>query len=128
MSCDNHPGAMEFAKGGTIILTKNDLFKIRNGEVLQFSFHGLQFGHKTITFLVSNRKNISKQTDELTKSVMLESEVCPIVIDEDEMKILKEGENMITSVLPSVPKFNIVVCTSEQWNKRVKVLNKDGNK
>ena len=116
MSC-NYPEALAFGKGGKIILTKNDVFKIRNGHILQFVFHALQFKKSTITFLVANSKHMpnvdSKYVDELMKI----GDTCPIPINEKELAILKTDQ-MLERKLPCNPVFEILVLTSKQWHNK----------
>ena len=124
MSCDNHPGALEFGKGGKIVLTKNDRFRIRNGEILQFSFHALQFKFSRMTFLVANKKHMPTVDSQLVNELMKLGDTCPIEIDERELAILKSNQ-ILSRDLPSKPVFQIVVCTSEQMHKKSMEQNKN---
>ncbi len=118
----------KFNPGGTIVLTKNDINRIRNYEVLEYHFHGLQFHHGRITFFISNSKSVVTQDSNLGKNAMLDGEVCPIIVDEEQMKILKNGDRILSRTLPCVPPFKIDVCTSKQWHDIAMEQNKDGNK
>ena len=121
MSCthpENHPEQFQNAKGGTIVLTKNDRYKIRTGKVLEFHFHGLQFNQGRITFFVSNRKKCVHKTDKLCKLAIMIGEVCPIIVDKEEMKQLESGVNVLARKIPCEPEYEIVVCTSEQWHSK----------
>lgn len=107
-----------FSKGGTIVLTKNDINKIRNNKVLDFHFHGLQFQYRRITFFVSNKKNVVEKDSKLGINAGTIGEVCPIIVDEEQMSVLKKGERCLERILPCVPPFQIIVCTSSQWHKQ----------
>ena len=119
MSCDNHSGESTYAKGGTIVLTKNDRYKIRTGKVLEFAFHGLQFNHRKIIFFVSNKANCPQQNSKLAKTAMKFAEVCPIIIDKEQMDILNGHDRVLSRTLECEPEYTIVVCTSEQYHQRV---------
>ena len=123
MSCE-HPETQSFNPGGTIVLTKHDLYRIRNHEVLEFHFHGLQFNHRRITFFVSNSKSMVKKDSNLGRNAGKIGEVCPIVVDEEQENILKTGDRILSRELATKPiPFKIDVCTSSQWHKKAMELN-----
>lgn len=117
MSCDNHPGALQYGKGGKIVLTKNDRFRIRNGEILQFVFHALQFKFSKMTFLVADTKHLPKVDDELVQELMREGDTCPIEVGDREISILNSNR-VLSRDLPCKPVFQIIVCTSQQMHKK----------
>ena len=117
MSCDTYPEALEFGKGGKIILTKQDRFKIRNGHILQFVFHALQFKNSTMTFIVANSKHMPTVDSKYVEDLMKIGDTCPIEIGDREITILNTDQ-ILSRNLPCNPPFEIIVCTSQQWHKK----------
>jgi len=117
MSCSCTFGMTEPAKGGTIILTNNELHKIRAGKVLEYHFHGGQFKYKRITFFVSNREKVVKKKSKLAKLGYTLGEVCPLVIEKEHMQQLCGTTGVIGRMIPCDPPFEIIIASSRAWKK-----------
>ncbi len=117
MSCSCTDGMTEPASGGNIVLTKNEIHKIYAGKVLEFHFHGAQFKYRRITFFVSNRKKVVLQTSKLAKIGSMVGEVCPIVIEPEHFKILRETDQLIGRIIPCDPPFEIFILSTRAWKK-----------
>ncbi len=116
-TCPKNP---KIATGGNIVLSKNEIYKLRTGKVLDYHFHGSQFFGNRIIFFLSDEKNKVTEKSRHVKNAQNYGEVCPIVLTKNQIKALTENSNMITFKIPFSDPFEVTVLTQVQYENEMK--------
>ena len=114
MSIDTQ--SLKPARGGTIVLSKNNRYKIKTGRVVEFHFKGSQFYNGQMVIYLHNEKIASSETKRISKSVKKESDIVFIQLNKDTMDKI-ENNLVLGKTLDTEPKFQIEICSHEFYSK-----------
>jgi len=115
-NCDIYRDLNEPLTNAGIVLTKNDLYKIRTGRIIREHFHGSNLEQGRITFFISDEKNKVERSFKLAKQVTAIGDGVPIAITKEEMVLLQDGK-IIQFVIEKVPPVTVSVMTAQTYHK-----------
>lgn len=122
-NCGNHDDVMEPLTNAAVILTKNDLYRIRTGRVIREHFHGSNLEHGKLTVFVTDEKHKIERSNKLAKEAMIFGDGIPIALTKQEIQFLQDGK-VVECMLQKVPPVKISVMTAQTYHKIVMEQNK----
>jgi len=106
---------------GVIVMTKNEMYRVRTGRVIEYHFHGPQFPNHTVFFFVSDENHLVTQKSKIGKEYIKQGSVCPVVIPKDQILKLESGDVAgLERILETDPPFRITIMGSETYKKIIK--------
>lgn len=117
-NCGNHHDELEPLTNAAIVLTKNDLYKIRTGRIIREHFHGSNLEYGKMTFFVSNEQNKVPRSSKMAKEALQAGDGLPIALSKEEMKSIQDGK-IVQFVIEKKPPVTVSVMAAQTYHKMV---------
>ena len=122
-NCGNHQDVLEPLTNAAIILTKNDLYKIRTGRIIREHFHGSNLEYGKMTFFVSNEQNRVSRSSKMAKEALQTGDGLPIALTKQEIQSIQDGK-IVQFVIEKKPPVTVSVMAAQTYHKMVTEQNK----
>jgi hypothetical protein len=99
-----------------IVMTKNNIYKLRTGRIQEFHFHGSQLHMGRITFFVSDEKHKVLPNSKIGKIAVQFGEVAPIALTKEYIKKLQDGE-IFGPNIPTNPPIEVIIMSAQTYHK-----------